>query len=526
MGSPRAWHPPRTAAWVLALASASGCVYPSRSWRPEESHAWARPEETTLGKHVAEQAAKRPGLSVLYPLPSGLDALAARLVLIERAERAIDFQYYILHDDVTGKLVVARLLAAAERGVRVRVLVDDLGSPDLDAWMPALDVHPDIEVRYFNPLARGPLPKLARALDSVGRLRRINHRMHNKLLAVDGIAGVVGGRNVGDEYFDAAEGVNFADYDLLVGGPVAQELGESFDQYWNSPYAVGVVAWKRLRRDTAALEALRVELEAHVAAQAGGAYADRLRGAALLEQLTRGEASAFWASAHAVADLPEKVVAFGDEIEATLLIRRAEPYLGRPERELLISSPYFVPGDKGVAHLVGLVRAGVRVVVLTNALAATDVPIVHAGYKRYRHELLAGGVELYELRPRGAALEQARKAGLFGSSGASLHAKTFVYDRRRVFVGSLNLDPRSVDLNTELGVVVASEDLAAEVVASFERATSPELSWRLSLDEDGDLVWEAMDEGVPMRRTSEPDTSAWQRFRVWCLGWLPIESQI
>lgn len=511
---------------ALLLTFAASCAYPSVSWRPEESHTWARPEETYLGQKALEQAAAHPGLSAVYPLASGLDALAARLVLIDKAERAIDFQYYILHDDKTGKFMVARLLAAAERGVRVRMLVDDVGSKGLDAWMPALSVHPNIEVRYFNPLARGPLPGLARALDSLARLGRINHRMHNKLLAVDGIAGVVGGRNVGDEYFDASEVVNFADYDLFVAGPVARELGECFDQYWNSPFVAAVEAWKRLRLDQAALDALRAELEAHVAAEADGAYADRLRGAELLEHLTRGETRSFWAQVNAVADLPQKVVACGDEIEATLLVRRARPYLGQPRRELLISSPYFVPGSQGVEHLLGLVQAGVRVVVLTNSLAATDVPVVHAGYKRYREELLEGGVELYELKPSGVALEAKREAGTFGSSGASLHAKTFVYDRRRLFVGSLNLDPRSVDLNTELGVVVDSEALAAEVAGSLELATSPAHSWRVSLDEDGDLLWESSEGGVSVRRHSEPDTSAWQRFKTWCLGWLPIESQI
>jgi len=516
-----------TAVWFWCLLTvSSACVYPSREWVPSESHAWELPEETSLGQRLAQASAQHSGLSAVYPLGSGLDALAARLVLIEGAERAIDFQYYILHRDVTGMLVMSRLLAAAERGVRVRVLVDDLGSKGLDDWMPALDAHPNVEVRYFNPLARGPWPGLARMLDAAGRARRINHRMHNKLLAVDGTAGVVGGRNVGDEYFDAAEDVNFADFDLLVAGPVVRELGESFDSYWNSPYAVAVQAWPSLRRDAADLAELRAELEASVALHSDGPYADRLRGTALLDQLAAGTTRSCWASATAVADLPEKVVARGEELQATLLIRRMEPHLGAPRRELLIVSPYFIPGERGVDYLVGLARSGVRVAVLTNSLAASDVPAVHAGYKRYRRALLEGGVELYELKPRGAAVEQAHEEGAFGSSGASLHAKTFVFDRERVFVGSLNLDPRSVDLNTELGVVVASETLGASVAAGFERASSAELSWRVSLDADGDLAWDSTDAGKHVHASSEPDTSCWQRFTIWCLGWLPIESQL
>lgn len=511
---------------ALALVAGAGCAYPSRAWVPVESRAWEASGETSLGQQLAEASASHPGLSAVYPLAAGLDAMAARLVLIEKAERAIDFQYYILHRDVTGQLVVARLLAAAERGVRVRVLVDDLGSHGLDDWMPALDAHPNVEVRYFNPFARGPWPGLARALDSLGRMQRINHRMHNKLLAVDGAAAVVGGRNVGDEYFDAAESVNFADFDLFVAGPVVEDLGASFDSYWNSAHAVGPEAWRRLRSDAEALARLRAELEAHVAEQSGSAYADRLRGSSLLAQLTAGETRSFWAHATAMADLPEKVVAQGAALEDTLLIRRLESEVGVPERELLIVSPYFIPGQRGVEHLTGLVHSGVRVAVLTNSLAATDVPIVHAGYEGYRRALLEGGVELYEFKPSGAAVDAAHRSGTFGSSGASLHAKSFLYDRRRIFVGSLNLDPRSVDLNTELGVVVESEALGARTAASFERLVAPELSWRVALDDDGDLVWESSEDGESVRCTSEPGASRWQRLQLWCLGWLPIESQL
>jgi putative cardiolipin synthase len=511
---------------LLMIGAGIGCAYPSKDWKPAETRAFEATAETSLGQELVRATASHPGLSAVYPLGSGLDAFAARLVLIERAQRAIDFQYYILHRDVTGEIIMSRLLAAADRGVRVRVLVDDVGSGGVDDWLPALAVHPNVEVRYFNPFARGAWPGLARFFDGIARAGRINHRMHNKLLTADGAAAVVGGRNIGDEYFDAAESVNFADLDLLAAGPVLTALGESFDLYWNSPYAIAPEAWSRLQRTDEDLEALRAEFDAHAATQAESKYVDRVSGTKLLQELAEGRASSHWAKTTAVADLPSKIDAPDDEVEQTLLIKRMAPLLPAPQRELIVVSAYFVPGERGVEHLVGLARAGVRVAVLTNSLAATDVTAVHAGYERYRDDLLEGGVELYEFKPSGSAVDEAHASGHFGSSGASLHAKTFIYDRKRVFVGSLNLDPRSVDLNTELGLVVESEELAQAVAAGFERGISSELSWRVSLDADGDLVWDSTDAGVPVHHTSEPDASCWRRFCVWFLGWLPIESQL
>jgi putative cardiolipin synthase len=503
---------------LVMLGVLVGCAQPRPKEPPAPSSAWSRPEETELGRRAAPGLAQHPEKSALAVLGPGLDAFAARILLIEAAERAVDAQYYIFHDDVTGRIFLSRLLAAADRGVRVRLLLDDLGSSGIDPLIAAADAHPHLEVRLFNPLRRGAL---LRPLDLLSRPFRLNHRMHNKMLAVDGAGAVVGGRNIGDEYFDAHEDVNFADLDLLAFGPVLPQLGESFDLYWNSRYAVPAATFRSLRADPEAVARVRAELAQHEKDTKESAYAERIRSSTLVRDAAEERVPLYWAPTRAVADLPDKITARGKDLERTLLSKRLGPLFEEAHSELLIVSPYFIPGDSGVDYLRSARERGVRVRILTNSLAATDVPAVHAGYKGYRKPLVEAGVELYELRPGGEALREAHRRGRFGSSSASLHAKTFGFDGRTVFVGSLNLDPRSVDLNTELGLVVESPELAVRQEKGFEHLSNPEFAWQLALD-DGHLVWEAGDERVDR----EPDTSWWTRFSVGFLALLPIEGQL
>jgi putative cardiolipin synthase len=367
---------------------------------------------------------------------------------------------------------------------------------------------------------------VARTFDLISRPRRLNHRMHNKMLTVDGLAAVVGGRNVGDEYFDAAPGVNFADMDLLAFGPVLEELGQSFDLYWNSEFSSPVAGWKSLRAEPAALADLKAELAAHREEQRDSPYAERLRGSSVYQEAKAGTLELIWAPTHVVADRPEKITARGGDLEVNLLRSQLKPYFEESSSELIIVSPYFIPRDGGVAFLARSTEKGMRVRVLTNSLAATDVSAVHSAYKRFRVPMLEAGVELYEMKHSGEFLRRAQRRGRFGSSSASLHAKTFVFDRQVVFIGTLNLDPRSIDLNTEVGLVVQSPELAEDQATGFARATSPEISWHLSLDEDGDLVWEGSNGGVSQVLHTEPDTSWWKRFSVSVLGILPLEGQL
>lgn len=504
-----------------------GCRYGAAPAPTSRSVAFERSAETSIGRASALSMAQHPGKTGVYVLENGLDAFAARVGLVEQAECALDVQYYIFHHDLTGHVLLSRLVAAADRGVRVRLLLDDLGSAGVDDLMAAADLHPGIEVRLFNPFARGTLSDgLARGLDVLVRPGRLNHRMHNKLLLADGAAAIVGGRNVGDEYFAAAESVNFADLDLLAFGPVNRELGESFDRYWNSSFAAPLEGWSSFEREPSALDDLRVELASWEQRLVGSTYEARLKRSNIVREVTQGDLRLTWGLAHAASDLPRKIVASGDDISATLLIERVKAYWPPAEESLIIISPYFVPRTAGVEYLCGLVERGVRVRVLTNSLAATDVAAVHSGYMTHRRALLEGGVELHELRPTAGASESAAaRDGSFGSSGASLHAKSFLVDGRRVFVGSLNLDPRSVNLNTELGLVIESRELAAKLTRSAIEAMGPEISWSVTL-EDGDLVWRGSRDGKIVSLREEPDSSWWDRFSVGLLSWMPIEGQL
>lgn len=511
---------------ALLLFAAASCVHARLDGSTEPGRAFDEPERISDYARYADLAGEFPGETALILLGSGLDAFAARVHLVDRAEFAVDAQYYIFHDDLTGRFLLHRMLAAADRGVRVRLLLDDLGSDGIDELIARANVHPNLEVRLFNPRARGGWSWMAKTLDTLARPMRINRRMHNKLLAMDGIAAIVGGRNVGDEYFDASGGVNFGDLDVLAVGPAVAEAEASFDLYWNSSITKRLDGWSPFDRDTDDLAALQRELADDAEVARASEYASRISSAGYVDRARRGEFPLVWAPTHVVADLPWKVVAKGDEVEETMLMHRVGDALPAPTRDLMVVSPYFVPRESGVEQLCARVDEGVRVRVLTNSLAATDVPIVHAGYDNYRKDLLAGGVEIHELMPVANAALESHEKGLFGSQSASLHAKTYVVDERWVFVGSMNLDPRSVELNTELGFVCDSPELAAQVMEGVERVLRPDSSWTLSLTDDGWIRWHGERDGASVVLAKEPDSTWWQRFSLWWMGALPIEGQL
>jgi len=484
-----------------------------------------------LGRRIGASASPDPEQSGIYVLQSGLEAFAARRLLARNAERAIDAQTYIFHRDVTGLFHIASFLEAADRGVRVRILLDDLKAREVEEELAILDAHPQIEVRLFNPFSRSSLPGLTRAFDFLVHPVLLNRRMHNKSFSVDGAVAVVGGRNIGDEYFGASPAVNFADLDLLAAGPAARGVGADFDAYWGHTLSVPMEAWPSLRRTPEDLDALRRTLEEHGREHADSPYAAAVRASDLVQHLLAGELPLVWARARSSADKPEKVTASRDALEGLLLGRDVVPVARAVQSELILVSPYFVPGDEGSEWLMELRKRDVRVRILTNSFAATDVPLVHAGYARYRERLLEAGVELFELQPRAAERSADDRHGLFGSSGASLHAKTFVFDRKTLFVGSLNFDPRSVELNTEQGLLVESEELAARIVELFDRGSRPEHSYRVVLDpaegEDGPkLTWHGEEDGRPVRFHKDPHVGFGKRLSAFLSGLLPIESQL
>lgn len=458
---------------------------------------------------MAATSTSGAGDSSLVPLADGQDALAARLMLVEQAERSLDLQYYIFRPDESGQALLAALRRAADRGVRVRLLLDDWGTKPDAATLRALAAHPHIEVRLFNPLSYGG-SVLGSLLFDFDRTQR---RMHNKLLVADGRAVVLGGRNIGDEYFARHPGITFSDLDVLAVGAVVRQSADGFDRFWNeAPVALvdgnhGTVSIAGVGHASAAASSVRDG--------AAGPIASWRRFHA---RLLSGELPRYRAQAQAVQDLPNKAEArpagdvrnLGHEIAAVV---------GQVQSELLLVSPYFVPGSGGVAQLGALRRRGVRVVVVTNSLAATDVSAVHAGYARHRAALLQAGVELHELRADSAPRQRA--GGRIGSSRVSLHAKLMVVDGAQLFIGSMNIDPRSLHLNSENGLVIHSPLLAGAVKSGLE-GTLADTTWRVTL-QGGQLVWQGQRDGVQTTLHDEPAAGLWLRLQTTVLSWLPIE---
>ena len=477
--------------------------------------------DAALATDLQPLLAQHPDKSGFRLLIEGEEAFAARLQLIRAAESSLDVQYYIWHDDLTGRVTHHQLLAAADRGVRVRLLLDDLDTAGKDQLLRRIDAHPNVEIRLFNPFAnRG-----ARAGDFLGDTRRVNRRMHNKTLTADGVATIFGGRNIGDEYFGATTEVVFGDMDALGVGPIAAEVGSQFDLYWNSPYSYPLAAFDWDEPVTEAeVAAFREENNAFVARAADSKYADILRSLALSNAENISQFDFIWSDWHLGFDQPRAIEM--DEInEDTHLAAKIVKAMERAKDDLIIVSPYFVPGERFTAYLVGLVERGVRVRILTNSLQANDVSLVHAGYMRYREDLVRGGVELYEFRATSNKLRRQMKREKIDVEKTSLHAKMFTIDRTWMFVGSFNLDGRSAKLNTELGAYFASPAEAGEFADNFEGLMS-KIAYRVELDERGKLRWVGYDGNEELVLDREPDTGWWQRTSTRMLSWFVPESQL
>ena len=508
---------------LVLLAGLGGCSTLVRDPPGPEAHALPPVTDSGLARSVARQLSRHPGEDGVHLLDNGLDALVARLVLIEQARRGIDLQYYLYHADEVGALFTEALLRAADRGVRVRILVDDIDLGGRDEAILALDRHPNVEVRLFNPFRRG-VPQVLQLALGVGRTTR---RMHNKSFTVDGLATILGGRNIGNEYFAADPAVEFADLDALAIGPVVPQVSDAFDRYWNSLQAVPVTQVMGRTARAGDEVVLRRVLGEAVSSARVHLYREALRESPLAQALRSGRVQYYWGHARLVVDDPRKVAA-AEHDESLLIKAQLRPLFDRLQQELLIVSPYFVPGREGLDFFRRLRARGVRVRILTNSLASNDVAIVHSGYARYRKALLRMGVELYEMNRRQPAANDGRRS-LTGSSSASLHAKTFLLDRRTAFIGSLNLDPRSMYENTEIGLVVDSPDLGRDMARAFEREVR-ERAFRVRLvrDEGGGehLEWKGIEDGRPVVYRHEPHSSIWLRMGVMLMRLLPVESQL
>jgi putative cardiolipin synthase len=517
----------RTAGFLqiaLFLLAVSGCATLPTEFEQPKSYAFVDTQETALGREIAGKVAAHPGKSGFHLLSNGLDAFVSRAVLAHFAERSIDVQYYLYHDDLVGRLFTHELLKAADRGVRVRLLVDDMDMEDRDLGAAALDAHPHIEVRIFNPFSRN----VGRTSQFITRLGSVTRRMHNKSFTVDNQATILGGRNIGNEYFEADPDLAFGDLDVMGIGPVAQKVSASFDKYWNSVSAYPVSVFRDKPLPAGAVDRLRGALEQFVRQQKGSAYLQALENSSLAQRLRADKVVFDWGEAHVIYDLPEKIQHSFDKTEYHLSPQLI-PYLKGIEEELVMFSPYFVPGKEGTGFLCDLARRGVRVRILTNSLASNDVSIVHAGYAKYRKDLLRAGVELFEMNKKPTSEEQKEKRRLSGSSKASLHAKSFVFDRRQVFIGSLNFDPRAWVHNTEIGVVFNQPAIATAMSEWVDRNID-KVAFRLELvdPEKGPekILWRGWADGEEKTFDTDPYTGFWQRLGIGFLGLLPIESQL
>jgi putative cardiolipin synthase len=517
-----------TLAFALLLGLVlAGCSSMRTDFVKKPSQALPAAFDTTSSRYVRAELDGHKDLSGFRLLSKSTNALMSRIALADHAAHSIDLQYYIFNNDATGRLVAQHVLAAADRGARVRMLLDDISLSDEDRLLAALDAHPNIQIRLFNPFrTRSPsLP--SKIAQFVLEGSRLNRRMHNKSFIVDNTVAVIGGRNIGDPYFDAGDDTNFRDLDVIAIGPVVADASRTFDDYWNSDAAYPVKAFKEMHASEAELEQLRAVLKQHAREFEQSDYAQ-----AAFDELPNGASadrfgSWFWGPATLVADQPEKVEG-GPDVPALRIGPKLKAVLDTANSQVSLISPYFVPGKSGTQYLIELAKRGVNVSVLTNSLASTDEPAAHSGYARYRRDLLAGGVHLFELRPQPGGAQPATAQGT--SSGVSLHAKAAVIDGRYAFVGSMNMDQRSRLLNTEMGVIVDCPPLAAAVAQFFASATLPASAYQVELQSkdgghvaSGRMVWVSEKGGQQEVETSEPQATKLRKLEVDLMRLLPIE---
>jgi cardiolipin synthase C len=506
------WRKALAAALVSSfVAACAGRVEPTGPPHRIESHALPDPEKATrLGGFFAAAARAHPRLSGFDLITSGRTAFEARYAFAHLAERTIDAQYFIWADDATGRNLLRALLDAADRGVRVRLLIDDLNRPGADIDLAALNAYPNVHVRLFNPFT---------SLDVVADFARVNHRMHDKAFIVDNAIAVAGGRNIADQYFSASDETNFRDLDLFAAGPIVRQISAEFDAFWNSPWAISVRKVDGVEPTPDEVKAVAARLRADVASTPYP-FKTALDDGYLERLVDTVPGRLIWGKGTLLFDAPDKpateVPELADELRAKVS--------GTLSREVLLEVAYFIPAEGGTERLCERVAQGVKIRVLTNSLASTDEVSAYAGYMHYREQLLRCGVELHELRPD-AAFVSREWTWLQSRSEAELHTKAAVFDRKKVMIGSFNLDPRSRYLNTEMAILVESPELAAKVAQFIDKGMSLANSFRLELVDD-DVIWIGEEGGHEVRFRHAPVTSIWRRLKADVISVLPLEEQL
>jgi putative cardiolipin synthase len=502
------------------LLALTACASIPADFKQVPSYSWQKPEQTSLGVFFDGYAPADPSLSGVHLLAHPREAFRARFGFAYLAEKNLDMQYYLWKSDLTGNLLLFRALEAADRGVHVRILIDDIYHSGRDKNYAALDSHPNMEIRVYNPMgSRGA----GKGANMVYHKSSLDHRMHNKIFLVDSAVAVLGGRNIGDDYFAVDATQNFRDIDVLAVGQAARDAGKAFDMYWNSPAAVPITVLLKKPVEADALDKLWEAVKASLDEMDALPYTvprakDETRKA--LEHLAD---EMIWAETEIIVDPLERFEGGSESAFVELTNRLAS----EANNEFVIETAYLIPAQEGIDKVAEITERGVRVRILTNSLRSNNHTTVHAHYKKYRKKLIEAGVELHELRPDPEVLERFKETHQeVGESRAGLHSKSFVVDRRFSMIGSYNMDPRSRIWNSEIGLLIDSKEFAEKVLEIMELDLDPTNSYRVTLDEKGNLVWTAEDDGNPVTWDKEPETTAWQRFKSRFLRWIPMEKEL
>jgi len=526
-------------ALVAALAAACSTVMPGADYPRTASVALADPQDTVLGKQFTAESIAHHGESAFRIIGNGVDGFLARVQMIDAATRTLDLQYYIFRGDQTGRLITDALARAAMRGVRVRVLVDDGDTVAGDEQILALDGHPLTEVRIFNPFSYRGHSQLRRGFEFSFDAVRLDYRMHNKLLIVDNSIALVGGRNIGNQYFQMDPTSQLADDDVFSAGPIVKQLSATFDEYWNSRFAIPARALAHLARSGGEVARRHVRArqrrQMRTLASPGVDYTAKIASDEPFADMISGRLPIVWASAEVVCDSPEKKLVRSRQRFGRLMEQAVAAAAADTQSEMLMITPYLIPAADEMKLLAGMRKRNVTIRILTNSLQSAPELLPQSGYMHYRRALLAEGVDLYELRAQlGNTRGSGQTARISRFGNYSLHAKQFVFDRRRVFYGSMNFDQRSRHLNTEVGLIIDSPELAAETVARFEKMVAPENAYRVRLlappagkaAGKGRMVWDTVEAGKPVEYTREPARSAAQRAEVDALTLVHVDSEL
>ena len=531
---PRSALPLALAASMLVLLGGCAMLPPGAGYPRSASSALAHPEQTRLGAQFAEAGREHGGQSGFRIIPVGADGFLMRMQMINAAEKTLDLQYYIFRGDDTGRLLTYALLRAADRGVRVRILVDDGETEDGDEQLALLEAHAKVEMRIFNPFAYRGHATLWRFVEYLFNAGRLDYRMHNKLLVTDNAVALLGGRNIGDQFFQIDPDSQFADDDVFATGPVARQLSISFDEFWNNALSIPAAALSGGKPSHDSLEEHREDLreEGRQARAAGADYVRRLASGEPLAGILAGRSPLIWAPAQLLVDSPDKKQVDSGAMVGKLMQRRVAAAVAAVHSELLMITPYLIPGAEGMRLLKELRQRQVRVRILTNSLESSTVLLAQAGYMHYRIPLLEAGVELNEIRALlGNSKGSGQSTAMSRHGNYSLHAKLFVLDRQRLFVGSMNFDQRSMHLNTEIGLIIDSPALARQVAERFDAMAKSDNSYALALRPDAAggapvLRWLTRVAGEAVEYDVEPARSAGQRFEVKLLSLLPLDSEL